>query len=134
MSNGNIGNTTPGVFAPLRTSRVALLTSFRRNGQGVGAPVDILVAEGKVYFTTRLSTGKAKRIANNPEVTLAACTRRGKITGPTIDATAHRLEGLAADQAQALLDSSLLHRLLIRFVRLLTRNEPWGVLRGVAHR
>jgi hypothetical protein len=31
-------------------------------------------------------TGKAKRIRNNPDVTLAACTARGAVTGPAVRA------------------------------------------------
>jgi hypothetical protein len=125
MSNGNISHTTQEVFTPLRASRVALLTSFRRNGHGVGTPVDIAVLDSKVYFTTRLSTGKARRIASNPEVTLAPCTQRGKVTGPTIAGVAHRLEGLEAEKAHVLLDSRLRHRLLVLLVQFLAPNDPW---------
>src|SRR4030095_15228515 len=110
MSKSNINNTAEGVFAPLRASRIALLTSFRRNGHGVGTTVDIAVVDGKVYFTTRLSTGKARRIASNPEVTLAPCTQRGKATGPTVAGVARRLEGLEAEKVHGLLDRSLRHR------------------------
>ncbi len=88
-------------FAPLQTSRVALLTSFRRSGQGVSTPVGIRVAEGKAYFTTWSTTGKVKRLAHNPHVTLAPCTRRGKVTGPTLEGIAHRLEGSAAEHVPA---------------------------------
>lgn len=126
MSSSNTVNSIQEALAPLRASRVALLTSFRRNGQGVGTPVDIALADGRFYFTTRLSTGKAKRIGNNPAVTLAPCTQRGKITGPTITGIVRRLEGLEAEEAHALLDRSFMHRLVIRFVQLLTSNDPWG--------
>jgi uncharacterized protein len=62
-------NTTQEAFASLRTSNTALLTSYRRNGQGVSTPVGIRIANGKAYFTTWSTTGKIKRIANDPRVT-----------------------------------------------------------------
>jgi hypothetical protein len=58
-------------------------------------------------------------------VTLAPCTRRGKVVGPTIAGVVRRLESLEAEQARALLDRSLGHRLLVRFVRLLAHGDPW---------
>src|SRR5215469_228247 len=58
-------------FAPLQGAKVAQLVTFRRNGHGVATPVGIQLANGKVYFTTWSTTGKVKRLAHNPRVTLA---------------------------------------------------------------
>jgi hypothetical protein len=44
-------------FAPLRGSNVVLLTSFRRDGQGVGTPVAFNLANGIGYFTTWTTSG-----------------------------------------------------------------------------
>ena len=71
-------------FAPLRASRTTLLTTFRRNGQPVGTPVGITVENDRAYFVTWSTTGKVKRLAHNPRVTLAPCTRMGKPLGPAI--------------------------------------------------
>ncbi|GCE21224.1 PPOX class F420-dependent oxidoreductase [Dictyobacter kobayashii] len=79
------------VWAPLRSSRTALLTTFRRNGQGVGTPITILIEGEKIYFTTWTTTGKVKRMTHTPRVTLASCTQRGKVTGSTVEGTARRL-------------------------------------------
>src|SRR5215813_10912699 len=80
-------------FTVLQISNVALLTTFRRNGQGVETPVGIKLAEGKAYFTTWSTTGKVKRLARNPRVTLAPFTKMGmKVIGPTVEGTARRLE------------------------------------------
>lgn len=38
---------------PLRTSRVALLTTYRRDGRGVDTPVGIQVGGDQAFFTTR---------------------------------------------------------------------------------
>jgi PPOX class probable F420-dependent enzyme len=88
----------PDLLAPLRKSRTALLTTFRRNGQGVGTPVTVLLIDGKVYFTTWTTTGKVKRMAHNPHVTLAPCTQRGKVLGAAIAGTARPLAGAEAEQ------------------------------------
>lgn len=83
---------SPDTFEPLRTARFAMLTTFRRNGQGVGTPISLRFIDGKGYFSTWASSGKAKRMRNNPRVTLAPCTQRGKVTGPEVAATTRRLD------------------------------------------
>jgi len=46
---------------------------------------------GKLYVMTLSKAGKTKRIRNNPQVTLAPCTIRGKVTGPEVPASARLL-------------------------------------------
>ena len=56
-----------------------LLTTFRRSGTGVATPVwTVPVSDGRVGMWTGTSTGKYKRLRNNPHVTIQACTARGK--------------------------------------------------------
>ncbi len=81
-------------------SHTALLTSFRRNGQGVSTPVGMKAMDGKLYFLTPASTGKVKRIAHTPFVQLALCTFGGKALGPAIDGVARRLAGQEAKRAR----------------------------------
>ncbi len=45
----------------------------------------------KLYVMTRGDSGKAKRIRNNPQVRVAPCTMRGRVTGPEFSATARIL-------------------------------------------
>ena len=98
-------------FAVLRTSQVALLTTFRRNGQGVETPVGIRFVEGKVYFTTWSTTGKVKRLARNPRVTLAPFTKMGmKVIGPTVEGMARRLEEAEVEKLSAVFKPSLWDR------------------------
>ncbi len=84
-------------------SHTVLLTSFRRNGQGVGTPVGMKSIDGKLYFMTPASTWKARRIANNPHVTLALCTFQGKVLSPVVDGMARRLSGSEARRARSLI-------------------------------
>jgi uncharacterized protein len=93
MRGTHLPETEHNGFTALQVSNVALLTTFRRNGQGVETPVGIRFAEGKVYFTTWSTTGKVKRLARNPRVTLAPFTKMGmKVVGEAVEGTARRLE------------------------------------------
>ena len=47
--------------------------------------------DGKLYVMTRSDMGKTKRVRNNPQVKVAPCTIRGKVTGPELIATARLL-------------------------------------------
>ena len=124
---------TPHPFAALQTSRVplrsfqtALLTTFRRNGQGVATPVGIIGTD-TVYFATRASTGKVKRLRHNPHVALAACTRAGQPTGPAIPGIARRLVGAEAAPVERLFAGSLWGQLWRSVYRLLRPHDPWIV-------
>src|SRR5258707_11920699 len=77
--------TTPG------KGHTTILTSFRRNGMGVGSPVGTVASQGKLYFMTAASTWKVKRLASNPRVTIAPGTFKGEALGPEIEGTARRL-------------------------------------------
>jgi uncharacterized protein len=79
-------------FGPLERSKTALLTTYRPGGEPVGTPLSIAVANGKAYFVTASDSGKARRMADNPDVTLAPCTVSGKITGEAVAGRARLLE------------------------------------------
>ena len=67
------------------------LASFRKSGEPVRTPVWFGEKDDKLYVMTRSDSGKYKRIRNNPKVSIAPCTMRGKITGPEFAATARVL-------------------------------------------
>jgi PPOX class probable F420-dependent enzyme len=96
--------TTPG------KGHMTLLTSFRRNGAGVGTPVGTVASHGKLYFMTPADTWKAKRLAHNPRVTLAPGNRKGDALGPTIEGIARRLYAEEAKRARALLRVGIVGR------------------------
>ena len=79
--------------------KYVLLTTFRKNGDGVATPVWIVsLPDGTAGFTTEVDSGKVKRIRNNPAVTLQPCSLRGKVTAGTevVTATADVLLGADA--------------------------------------
>jgi PPOX class probable F420-dependent enzyme len=67
------------------------LITFRKNGVPVPTPVWFGEMHDKLYVMSRTITGKYKRIRNNPQVKIAPCTMRGKVTGPEFAATARIL-------------------------------------------
>lgn len=87
-----------GPLSDLAAGGTALLTTFRPSGQPVATPVSIAVDGDLAYFTTAADSGKARRLASNDAVTVAPCTTNGTITGPTVAATARRLD--PADHAR----------------------------------
>ena len=82
----------PFAAAPLQGHKYVSLATLRRNGQEVRTPVWFAEQAGKLYVMTRTDSGKFKRIRNQPQVRLAACTMRGKVTGPWADGQARILD------------------------------------------
>lgn len=112
-----VGTDTLQPFSHQPTIR---LTSFRRDGSPVGTAVSIAVDGDRAYVRTYESSGKFKRIRNNPVVEIAPSTFRGEPTGPSRRARVRVLDGPAAERAR----------------RLIERKHPWlhGRLVPLAHR
>jgi uncharacterized protein len=75
----------------LAGAKYVLLTTFRRDGTPVPTPVWHVVVDGVSYVSTGENVGKVKRIRRGPDVTISACTFRGRPTGPTFAARARIL-------------------------------------------
>jgi len=75
----------------IKGQKYVSVATFRKNGNPVPTPVWFGEENDKLYVMTRSDSGKYKRIGNNPEVRIAPCTIRGKITGPEFAATARIL-------------------------------------------
>ena len=78
-------------FDRLASSRNVVVTTYKRDGTAVPTPVNVVVLGDHAYFRTWSTAGKAKRLRNNPQVSIAPSTARGKPTGPAITATARLL-------------------------------------------
>lgn len=84
-------DTIPPAFAGLRDHSFIALTSFRKTGVPVVTPVwFVLQEDGLLVFTGRTS-GKVKRLRNNPRVELCPSDFRGKLLGPAISGIARFL-------------------------------------------
>jgi PPOX class probable F420-dependent enzyme len=77
--------------AEIHGQRYISLATLRKSGVAVYTPIWFAEDDNKLYFMTSSKTGKYKRIRNNPQVKIAPCTVRGKITGPEFPATARIL-------------------------------------------
>jgi hypothetical protein len=77
----------------LQDQKYISLITFRKNGAAIPTPVWFAENPGQdtLYVMTRNDSGKYKRIRNNPQVRIAPCTMRGKVTGPEFAATARIL-------------------------------------------
>jgi PPOX class probable F420-dependent enzyme len=75
------------VPAEIHSQRYLSLATFRKSGVAVYTPIWFAEDNNKLYVMTNSRLGKVKRIRNNPNVKIAPCTIRGKITGPEFTAT-----------------------------------------------
>lgn len=101
-----------------------LLTTYRRDGRPVGTPVSIAVDGDRAFVRTWDTTGKFKRIRNNPEVEVAPFTVLGRPTGPAVRARARVLKGDESARAARLLvrKHPILHGLFVPAVHRLRGN------------
>jgi PPOX class probable F420-dependent enzyme len=81
------GTVPPAIYGQKYIS----LGTFRKTGAKVATPVWFGEDGDKLYVMTRSDMGKTKRIRNNPEVTVAPCSIRGKVTGAEFAARARIL-------------------------------------------
>src|SRR6202050_4201253 len=77
--------------ASIEGQKYISLTMFRKTGVGVAPAVWFGEDAGKLYVMTRSDMGKTKRVRNNPQVRVAPCTIRGKVTGQEFPASARIL-------------------------------------------
>ncbi|MGW2558325.1 PPOX class F420-dependent oxidoreductase [Streptomyces sp. NPDC001514] len=84
-----------------------LLTTHKRDGTGVGTPVNIAVEGDHAYVRTYATSGKAKRLRRDQEVEIAPADPRGRPTGPE---TRARMRLLDQDSEESRHAAKLLDR------------------------
>ncbi len=82
---------TQGIPSAIHGQKYISLGTFRKSGVKIATPVWFGEDGDKLYVMTLSKMGKTKRIRNNPQVTVAPCTMRGKVTGPEVAALARIL-------------------------------------------
>ena len=90
-------------FAVAPATKYISLRTFRKSGTPVATPVWFVEKEGKICVWTQLHSGKMKRIRHTAEVTLAPCTIRGKVIGPTVAGLARIVSPQEKEQVRLLL-------------------------------
>jgi PPOX class probable F420-dependent enzyme len=106
--NESTTQSTRAILTAPGKGHTTILTSFRRNGMGVGSPVGTVASQGKLYFMTPADSWKVKRLASNPRVTIAPGTFKGEALGPAIEGTARRITGSEFKRARDLLRVGML--------------------------
>jgi uncharacterized protein len=114
---------------PFVGQNTVLLTTYRRDGTGVGTPVHIAVDGDRAYIRTWDTAWKLKRIRNNPEVEVAPSTVGGRPTGPAIRARARVLGGAESKYAAEMLARKypILHGVLIPRLHRLRGNRTMHI-------
>ncbi len=64
------------------------IETFRKNGNGVKTPVWFVEDGGTLFVRTGATSGKVKRIRNNPHVQIAPCKMDGALLSDWIEASA----------------------------------------------
>ncbi|MFI5892561.1 PPOX class F420-dependent oxidoreductase [Actinoplanes sp. NPDC051513] len=85
----------------LGRERYLLLETRKRDGSWVGTPVNLVVEDGRAFFKTYDPSGKVKRLRNFPDVRIAPCTYRGRVTGSRVAGRATLLGGESSDASRA---------------------------------
>jgi PPOX class probable F420-dependent enzyme len=122
---GQVGPATEPAFAPLRTQKTIVLTTYRRSGADVPTPVSVAVDGDRAVFRTFDRAGKTARLRRDPHVTVAPSNARGRVSGPPVTARARLLDGPDSRQAARLLRRKypLLHGVLVPLTHRLLRHR-----------
>ena len=114
---------------PFVDQNTVLLTTYRRDGTGVGTPVHIAVDGDRAFIRTWDTAWKLRRIRNNTEVEVAPSTAGGRPTGPAIHARARVLDGAESKYAAELLARKypILHGILIPRLHRLRGNRTMHI-------
>jgi PPOX class probable F420-dependent enzyme len=120
---GDAGTAATPALAPFVHQKTIALTTYRRDGTPISTPVSIAIDGDRAYVRSFERAWKTRRIANNPEVTVAPSTIRGTATGPAIRASARRLSGAEYVHAGQTLGRKypFLHRVLVPLTHRLGR-------------
>jgi PPOX class probable F420-dependent enzyme len=110
-----MSNTESAIEAIARAKCISL-TTFKRDGTPVATPIWFNIIDGKVLLATPASSWKVKRIRHNPRVEFAACTQRGRVTGPVFTGVARII---SADELAPVLKAKRRRYLSARFIQLL---------------
>jgi len=100
------------------------LETYRKTGEAIRTPVWFIEENGELFVRTDSSTGKIKRIRNNPRVRLAPCNSRGTVKGTWVDGEARMIEPESSEHVFFLLKKKYgMSYRIIRFVQRFSRSK-----------
>jgi PPOX class probable F420-dependent enzyme len=80
----DVGAPTGQDFTGFDRTRQIVLVTFKRSGEAMPSPINHGAADGKIYVRTDASSGKIKRIRNNPRVLVVPSGLRVKPKAPAV--------------------------------------------------
>ncbi|TMI43305.1 PPOX class F420-dependent oxidoreductase [Candidatus Bathyarchaeota archaeon] len=95
------------------------IETYRKTGDPVCTPVWFVEENGELFVRTDSSTGKIKRIRNNPRVRIAPCNARGTVKGAWVDGEARMIERESSEHVFTLLRKK--YGITYRIIRLVQR-------------
>jgi len=100
------------------------LETYRKTGNPVRTPVWFVEENGELFVRTDSSTGKIKRIRNNPRVRVATCNARGAVKGTWVDGEARMIEPQSSEHVFSLLRKKygMAYR-IVRFTQRFSRSK-----------
>lgn len=110
------------------------METYRKSGQPIRTPVWFVENDGALYVRTPDSTGKFKRIKNNPAVMIAPCDIRGNLKGEWARAEASLASAGESDEAYRLFQKK--YGVIYSITRLLLGRKKYVILkiRGIDER
>ena len=100
------------------------LETYRKTGEAVRTPVWFIEENGELFVRTDSSTGKIKRIRNNPRVRIAPCNARGTVKGAWVDGEARMIEPESSEHVFSLLRKKYgMSYRIVRFVQRFSRSK-----------
>lgn len=86
----------------IASSSFVSLGTYRKNGAVVAVPVWVARDGDELVVTSERSTGKVKRLRNDPRVTMRPCSRMGAVEPDALTVEAHaRIAGPATEDPRA---------------------------------
>ena len=81
----------------LGAEKFVALTTYKRSGDAVSTPLWLVADGGQLVFWTPADTWKVKRVRHDARVTLAPCSRSGKVSPgePPVEGTGLVVEDAA---------------------------------------
>lgn len=105
----------------LENEKYISLETYKKNNDAVKTPMWFVLQDGLVYVVTRENTGKVKRLYNNQNVKIAACTIKGNVTGKWYSGIATKLSDSESGRIVKLRDQK--YGFVAKIVKFATRSK-----------
>ena len=100
------------------------IETYRKTGDPVRTPVWFIEENGELFVRTDSTTGKIKRIHNNPRVRVAPCNMGGTVKGAWVDGKARMIDTESSERIFSLLKKKYgMPYMIVRFFQRFSRSK-----------